>query len=174
MAVMDAATAALIGALGGSLGASALSIGGNVVLQRKALAADRRKVRREAERAILDEGAALATRFRIEMESVRRLAPAEDDGDVEPGYEVSGTWGGAVGAVRVFRAQLGLWFDDDSEVAQAFDEIVGVTQFAAGLRLGSERTIDGLSVDEAVAGVLKQLDEAEDRYLTAARKQLRE
>jgi hypothetical protein len=135
-------------------------------------AANRVATRREAERQILDEGAALATRFRIEMQSVQRSERrvwrhrrGQRDVPLPP------SWEAAVGAVTVFRGRLRLWFDDQSEVAVRFDEIFGLIRKAADLRLGREPP-GALSVDEAVAGVLRQLDEAETLYLTAARNQL--
>jgi hypothetical protein len=178
---MDAATAALVGALG----AGALAIGGNVWVQRRQLAADAahlnaqiaadvRKRRREAERKILDEGATIITRFRIAMGSVQRPEARRwwRSRGGQDAIEVPRDWDGAVGAVTVFQARLRLWFDDQSEVVAAFDEMLGLIRFAADLRLGRETPIAGLSVDGAVDGLFTQLNAAQGRYLAAARELL--
>jgi hypothetical protein len=137
------------------------------------LAAESSRQRREIERSLLDHGTVLISEFRD--------AVADVNLDQRGRPVVTDRWRRAVRAISAFRGRLLLWFDEGSEIVDAFD---GVTVFAAwsttwvaDLRAG-ERKVRvthlprGGSVDTTASNggrTLEDVDVTHLRFVVAAR-----
>ena len=156
--------------------------------QRAALDAERERLdttlraasgrqRRETERMLLDHGTVLISDFR------EAVADAELDTRGRP--IVTDRWRDSVHSLAVFRGRLLMWFEEDSEVVEAFDGVTAFTAWntawAGELRAG-ERKVSHLRVDQGAtedetAGAhdfaLEDVDVRHLRYVVAARAHLR-
>lgn len=141
------------------------------------LAAESLRQRRETERALLDHGTMLISKFREAVADIRldpRGRPVSTD-----------SWGRVVHEVATFRGRLLMWFDEGSPILEAFDGVTLLTAWSTTwlgeLRAGERRVSpmrppQGGSVD-AIAGspdrALEDLDTVHLRYVLAARAHLR-
>lgn len=139
-------------------------------------AADLRQ-RREAERRLLDRGTVLIAEF--------RTAAADVKLDPRGKPILSDRWRAIVHEIATFRGRLLLWFEDSSEIVQAFDGVMAFAAWSATwigeLRAG-ERKVKltrvprgGSESAEATTmpATLEDVDVAHLRYVVAARRHLR-
>ncbi len=146
-------------------------------LQATLQAAEMRR-RRETERRLLDRGTVLIAEFRSAAADVKldpRGKPIATD-----------RWRAMIHEIAAFRGRLLLWFDDSSEIVQAFDGVMRFTGWNATwvgeLRAGEHKvklTRAALAGGEgAHAGfgdcTLEDVDVAHLRYVVAARSHLRD
>jgi hypothetical protein len=138
----------------------------------RTLQAEGSRQRREIERALLDRGTVLISDFRDAVADVKL--------DQRGRPIVTDRWRVAVHAISAFRGRLLLWFEDDSEMVDAFDGIAlfaaQSTTWVAELRAGERKVrLTRLPVGaHAEAGAnggrtLEEVDLMHLRYVVAAR-----
>lgn len=122
---------------------------------------DRQHARDDAIREVLDKGAILITEYGSTMSEAKASAT--------PGHlDLSTRWLEVVGEVATHRNRLRLWFDDDEEVVQAFDNFLAYTNFYV------EEKVKPPSPDQdaILKGIEEDFHDHRERYLSAARAQL--
>jgi hypothetical protein len=125
------------------------------------LDADRQGARVEAIREVLDRGAVLITEYGSTMSQTRASAT--------PGhFDVSTRWLEVVGEVATHRNRLRLWFEEDEEVVQAFDDFLAYTNFYVEQRAKPPSP----NQDTVLNGIEKDFHNHRERYLSAARIEL--
>jgi hypothetical protein len=141
------------------------------------LNAEGSRQRREVERSLLDHGTVLVSDFRDAVAEVKL--------DQRGRPIVSDRWRRAVHAIAAFRGRLLLWFDEGSEIVDAFDGVTAFamwsTTWAPELRAGERkvrltRVPQGDSFGAAAANggrTLEDVDVTHLRYVVAARAYLR-
>jgi hypothetical protein len=141
------------------------------------LAAEGLRQRRETERRLLDRGTVLIADFRAAVADVKL--------DPRGRPLVTDRWRAIVHEVAAFRGRLLLWFDDTSEIVEAFDGVMRFTAWSATwvgeLRAGERkvkltRVPQGGSEDVREGfhdNTIEDVDVSHLRYVVAARGYLR-
>jgi hypothetical protein len=135
----------------------------------RTITAERDRLRREAIRAVLDQGAALMVRV---QEMLGDLRAQGDRVEVPAGFDET------IQEVATFQSQLRLWFEDNNEIVKAFDDLVG-TSLAGSLGGSLATRPPSVSVEEyqklreMFAQYSGDVLAQRKRYLDAAREHLR-
>ena len=125
------------------------------------LKADQERSRTEAVRNVLDEGAALITRFGAAQ---RETQPSSTPGQLN----VSERWAEMVELVAAYRNRLRLWFPDSDDAVQAFDEFLAFTNFHVEARLKpADATREAL-----LESIEEDFHKRREAFLAAARSHL--
>jgi hypothetical protein len=141
------------------------------------LQAERLRQRHETERRLLDRGTMLIAEFRAVAADLKldpRGRPIATD-----------RWRQIVHEIAAFRGRLLLWFDENTDIVEAFDGVMAFTAWSAAwvgeLRAGEQkikltRVLRGGSAEADASftdNTLEDVDVAHLRYVVAARGYLR-
>jgi hypothetical protein len=139
VAIFAIIAGAVVGVIGPLIAATALArrskqeLDASAARQRDALDAERERLqatlqaegqrrRRDTERKLLDRGTVLIAEFRTVVADIKLDARGKPI--------VTDPWREVVHEVAAFRGRLLLWFDDNSAIVEAFDEVMQFTAWS--------------------------------------------